>query len=471
MKTLKITLFILFVLLLLKPAISAGEQQLRSPVISEDEALENFDFVWEKIRDTHFDKKLNGVDWDAVRDEFRPRAEQCRDIGELRFILRQMLSRLKQSHFGIIPSGEYTIDQATGIDALVARAFDAVPEHMGRPDVGIDVRVMDERIIVSEVREAGSAHEAGVRTGWTIVGINGYRIIDVADVLQKTSARYGSTEAAAVTMHMWSIVRDMLAGERGTQVEVVFGDSNDEETPLDLERRDLQWELYAIGGMPPLPVRVESRYLDAEAQVKIGLVQIYWIWLPATVAAFEDALADVADAEALIIDIRGNLGGVGQAAQGVAGFLTREQFSFGKSVGRYGEFPSIVSPRRTDRHGTPYEAPEIPIALLIDHQSGSTSELFAAGCQDAGLARLFGAPTAGAALPSTISIMPDGDKLLHAVQDFIRTNGERIEANPVQPDTFAEITRADLIAERDPALDAAIEWVLQHHVILHGGKP
>ena len=33
----------------------------------ESEFTADFDFVWERVRDTHFDPDLNGVDWDAIR--------------------------------------------------------------------------------------------------------------------------------------------------------------------------------------------------------------------------------------------------------------------------------------------------------------------------------------------------------------------------------------------------------------------
>jgi hypothetical protein len=58
------------------------------------------------VRDQHFDKTLNGVDWEAVRVEFEPKARAAASQDELRVLLSEMLARLGQSHFGIIPSEE-----------------------------------------------------------------------------------------------------------------------------------------------------------------------------------------------------------------------------------------------------------------------------------------------------------------------------------------------------------------------------
>ncbi len=72
--------------------------------------LETFDAAWTIVRDTHFDKTFNGVDWEAAKAEFRPKAAAATTTAELRAVLRSMLARLGQSHFSILPA---TADGAT----------------------------------------------------------------------------------------------------------------------------------------------------------------------------------------------------------------------------------------------------------------------------------------------------------------------------------------------------------------------
>ena len=96
------------------------------------QAAETFDAAWTIIKNTHFDKTMNGLNWDAVRDELRPRAAAAKTPAELRIVIRDMLGRLGLSHFALIPSGPEAMGdgKATSGDAG------------GEP--GIDVRQFDE---------------------------------------------------------------------------------------------------------------------------------------------------------------------------------------------------------------------------------------------------------------------------------------------------------------------------------------
>ena len=66
-------------------------------------AYATFDAVWDAVHDRHFDPTFNGVDWDAVGAELRPLAGEAEDMDELREVLREMLGRLEQSHFSLVP--------------------------------------------------------------------------------------------------------------------------------------------------------------------------------------------------------------------------------------------------------------------------------------------------------------------------------------------------------------------------------
>ena len=71
--------------------------------IDRESALETFDRAWSIIHESHFDTDFNGVDWLALRDELRPQAADATTARGLRAIMREMISRLGQSHFALIP--------------------------------------------------------------------------------------------------------------------------------------------------------------------------------------------------------------------------------------------------------------------------------------------------------------------------------------------------------------------------------
>ena len=88
-----------------------------------------------------------------------------------------------------------------------------------------------------------------------------------------------------------------------------------------------------------------------------------------------------------------------------------------------------------------------------------TTEIFAGGMQALGRARVFGVQTAGQALPSVPERLPNGDILYHAIADFLNPFGKTLEGAGVTPDTRVPLTRAALLKGRDPAMEAAMEWV------------
>src|SRR5437764_1078479 len=60
--------------------------------------IDSFEHVWKKVRDTHWDPTLGGVDWKAVHDELRPMVEKAETMEQARKVMSDMLGRLHQTH-------------------------------------------------------------------------------------------------------------------------------------------------------------------------------------------------------------------------------------------------------------------------------------------------------------------------------------------------------------------------------------
>ena len=58
--------------------------------VSSAEALATFDSAWSRVRNTHYDTAMRGVDWARVREELRPRAEGAATLSELRGVLTEL---------------------------------------------------------------------------------------------------------------------------------------------------------------------------------------------------------------------------------------------------------------------------------------------------------------------------------------------------------------------------------------------
>ncbi len=105
------------------------------------------------------------------------------------------------------------------------------------------------------------------------------------------------------------------------------------------------------------------------------------------------------------------------------------------------------------------EATDAPLAILMDGGSASTSEIMAGGLQNLKRARIFGTQSAGAALPSLIELLPNGDLFQFAVANYVSEDGKELEGRGVKPDVLAPHTRAALDAQKDRALEAALDWI------------
>ncbi len=118
-----------------------------------------------------------------------------------------------------------------------------------------------------------------------------------------------------------------------------------------------------------------------------------------------------------------------------------------------------------------HSAPRLLLAALVTLGAGglaaqapattevTADQVIAGGMQAVGLARVFGETSMGGVLPAHWERLPNGDVLYHAVADFVTGDGVLLEGRGVIPDEPVAVGRRDLLAGRDPALEAAIRWI------------
>ena len=137
--------------------------------------LESFDYAWSRIGETYYDASMNGLDWEALRDELRPQAEKATTNAELAEILRDMMARIGESHFQIIPLNVYEPDTPPVENLEEAQEPSLPPEAEADPNfhgnLGIKIKIIGEQVIVREVNEDSNAYEKGVRVGWALTAV------------------------------------------------------------------------------------------------------------------------------------------------------------------------------------------------------------------------------------------------------------------------------------------------------------
>jgi carboxyl-terminal processing protease len=98
------------------------------------------------------------------------------------------------------------------------------------------------------------------------------------------------------------------------------------------------------------------------------------------------------------------------------------------------------------------------LAILVNGGAASTSEMLAQGLRDLGRARIFGTRSAGAALPSNIIELPNGDRFQYPLASYVSMKGKVLEGNGVEPDVKVAATIPALLEGRDLPLEAARAW-------------
>jgi carboxyl-terminal processing protease len=392
--------------------------------------LESFEVVWRTVRDRHPDPKLNGLNWQAIHDSTRPAIESAQSMPEVRRVLTDMLAKLAASHYAIIPADVYK---------EIDNPLPSIPEE-GSP--GIVPVIIGDKAVVGSVEPNSPAAQAGIRPGMVLDSINGAKITQSLRLLDNLKDQ----ESQRIVQQS---VSNKLSGPVDQAVTLDVIDEQGTPRHLEFGRTAPKGKLVRFGNLPEIRLYFDSRALPDGA----GYIHFNEFLDPVSIMPqFEAALKGFRSAPGVILDLRGNPGGIGIMAMGIAGFfIDKDGQRLGEMKMRETTLKFVIFPRPETYAG--------PLAILVDEGSASTSEILAGGLQDLGRARIFGVRTAGAALPSDIIRLPNGDGFQYAQASYTSESGKVLEGEGVTPDVEVRQTREALLAGRDLVVEAADEWI------------
>lgn len=285
--------------------------------------------------------------------------------------------------------------------------------------IGVAVISTEDSIRVNLVYGDSPAAQAGIEKGDYIVAAAGLTVeADGADA-----------------------VIDAIRGDEGTEVSVsVRKDGTDEMQELTMQRavvtQKMAWGQMLDGSVGY--IRIENFHDGAAAQFQDTL---------------DGLLAD--GAQSLVIDVRHNGGGrVKEMSEALDPLLPEG---------------TIMTLRTKDGDETVYSSDAdmigLPIAVLIDDQSISAAEFFAAALQEYDRATLVGTHTTGKGRAQQTFELSDGSAVNLSVEEYFTPNGNSLADVGIAPDievTLTEEQQADfyfLTPEDDPQLQKAVESV------------
>ena len=308
---------------------------------------------------------------------------------------------------------------------LSADEVAAYEESMANAYVGVGITITEDAeaggMRVEEVVSGGPAEEAGIRVGDLLLAVEG------EDVL--TLGIDGT--------------RNLVRGEEGTHVNMHFS-RNGTEYDVSVERRSIE-----------TPV-VTGELLDGS----IGYVKIDNFderSAAETIAFVKDLIGQ--GAEALLFDVRFNPGGYADELVKVLDYLLPEGDLF-RSVDYAG---------REEVDTSDASCVELPMAVLVNEDSYSAAEFFAAALQEYEWATIVGSQTYGKGNFQTAFYLSDGSMVNLSIGKYYTPNGKSLTETGVTPDVVVDLDdeqyallyynaleRAD-----DPQFQAAIDTLTQ----------
>jgi len=245
-------------------------------------------------------------------------------------------------------------------------------------------------------------------------------------------------------MDLSLVVSDHIKGEEGTEVSLtVYRESIDDYVDLTMTRRIVQ------------NPTVEFEMLEE----KIGYIALS-SFEDVSTAQFIGAVDTLEEQgmQGLIVDLRNNGGGVVNAAEDIADYLIPDGKDIVSFKGKGVEDSTYVA---KDGHQL-----DIPIAVLVNGESASASEVLTGALKDHGLATIVGTKTFGKGIAQGIFPLPDGSALKLTTAYYYVPSGECIHKEGIEPDIVVELdeeleTLVEIPKEDDNQIRAAVEALLE----------
>ncbi len=430
--------------------------------------VETFNSVWLIIKENYFDQTFSGLDWNKIKLEYEPRILRTTSDNQMYDILQEMIGRLNRSHFAIIPPEVYqAIEKAKSEAKAKEKALAAKNAEMDDEDeseeeesdsdfdaygtkygIGVDLRLIDEKFVITRIDKNSTAEKAGLKIGYVIDKVND---VSLAALLQKIEIYYSKNKN--FKRYLPAEIGDyLLNGEKDTIVALTCLNENEQPIEFKVPRTKINGETISIGkNFPEQFLKFETASLNED----VGLIRFNIFAVP-VIEKFCAALTEFKDKKALVIDLRGNTGGILGSMVGLSGMLTEKSIDLGTSIYKVGTENLTALSKAKNFKGK--------VVFLVDNQTVSAAEIFSAALQENNRAVIVGEKTAGEALPAISVALQTGAVLYYPIANFKTHNGNYLEGKGVEPDFAVSLDRKTLLTGTDAQMSAALKIIREDKV-------
>ncbi|MBP6003259.1 MAG: hypothetical protein KA746_07480 [Pyrinomonadaceae bacterium] len=447
--------------------VSGGETPLNMTP-AQQLRWDSFIKIWQTLRDNYFDQTFNNLDWDKIKLEYKPKVVAAKTDIAFHAVMQEMIDRLGKSHFAIVPAEVFKEIETAKTEArarekwrLEAKKAAADESEEPEPEeplfdeaesqfgIGVELRLIDKQFVITRFERNSAAEYAGVKVGYVIDKING---VSLSEMVNRISVYYSFIRNFDRYLPQ-QIVLWFLNGEKDSEVSITCLDADDKPVEFKIRRERIKGQTVSIGAnLPEQYLKFDSFPLNDD----VGYMRFSMFALP-VVEKFCASIAEHKDKKAIIIDLRGNVGGIIGTMYAISGMLSDKPVDIGTLIYKVGSEKMIATSKAKNYKGR--------VVVLVDGQSVSAAELFASALQENGRAVIVGDTTAGEALPAMSVALPTGGVFMYPFANFKTRSGTFLEGLGVKPDFQTSLDRRSLLAGTDTQLQKALSLIAESKTI------
>jgi carboxyl-terminal processing protease len=343
------------------------------------------DEAWQVVNRSYVDESFNQVDW--VKSRTRLLSKNYSTPQQAYAAIRRELERLEDPYTRFMDPQQFqtlsdqTSGELTGVGVIILN--DA---RTGSP-------------FILKVIPDSPAEEAGLKPGDIILNVDDQSTVDL-------SARE---------------VAKLMRGEVDSFVRVKLLRQGIEPFSLSIPRGII--ELQAV-----------NYQLKEESNMRIGYIQISEFSRHTTEQVQEAINAlTTSKVDAFVLDLRGNPGGLLDSSIEIAqmwlnqGLIVRTVDRTGKPKQYYARRAALTN---------------LPLAILVNQASASSSEILTGALQDNKRATVIGTKTFGKALVQSVHQLADGSGIAVTVAHYYTPNGTDISRTGITPDVLVSMSQS-----------------------------
>lgn len=380
-----------------------------------ERALGILDAISKGIQNLYYDPKMNGLDWNAVTSNARAKIAESNSLNEALTKIAIAVDALHDSHTVFEPPTR--------------------PYHL---DFGFEYQMVWSLCFVTRVRPGSDADAKGLKPGAQILKING-------------------TAPSRQSLRSIEYLDYVLTPRPEMDIEVQYPSGEEQKIEVKAKMTLSKDLAYRPGAGVRYDVIRENQNVTHRMRMQYvqtgDVVILKFPWFFYSANDFYTLSGKIRKAKALIVDLRGNLGGSVDTLKYFTGMFFDHDVKLGDKVERKKTTTEVVK----SEHAIHFPG---KVIALVDSQSASAAEIFARVMQLEKRGTVIGDRTSGSVMEATSFYYASSGVDYGAevtVADLTMTDGKSLEHRGVKPDEVSLPQPSDFESGRDPVLAHAAQ--------------